>query len=223
MPANSYKKENSDLKPDDRPWISILTKKGNYIQYQLSVIDRITSLYQFRAKHMNDTRYPEFKANKKAAMEYTTPHIRIEKIFPVNLIEEHMKTNKTINFTQSQWEDFTLNHAEFVHIKGKKFLMAMDSNGNLTYFATRTAKQFVYYGTFATGAEGINEVKQVRMLGSNGMFLVFNNHFSYAMHMNKNWNSHNVCIPGFSVHNYTQGLKMVEVDNGIPVVYAISE
>lgn len=35
QPFNSYKKDNADLKPDDRPWISLLTKKGNYVHYQL--------------------------------------------------------------------------------------------------------------------------------------------------------------------------------------------
>lgn len=102
QPFNSYKKENMDLKPDDRPWISILTNKGNYTHYQLAVMDRITALYHFRGKHQNDSRYPELnrtnRFDQNSTLEYTHPHIRIEKTFPVNMFE-FMQVNKTVNFT----------------------------------------------------------------------------------------------------------------------------
>ena len=32
-PFGSYKKDNGDLKPEDRPWISILTKSGKYFHF----------------------------------------------------------------------------------------------------------------------------------------------------------------------------------------------
>jgi hypothetical protein len=90
-----------DIKPDDRPWISILTKKGNYVYYQLVVIDRITGLYSFRGKHVNDTRYPEFQRSKSSQknLEYTRPFMVIEKTYPSNLMEDYLHNNASISFT----------------------------------------------------------------------------------------------------------------------------
>ena len=43
-PFGSYKKDNGDLRPEDRPWIAVITNKGKYFHWQLSVVDRQTSL-----------------------------------------------------------------------------------------------------------------------------------------------------------------------------------
>jgi len=56
-PANSYKKDNSDLLPDDKPFIYFVTKNGKYSHILLSVIDRAQGLSAWRNKNKNDTRY----------------------------------------------------------------------------------------------------------------------------------------------------------------------
>jgi len=63
----NYKKDNQDLKPDDRPWIAILTKKGVARHYQLSVIDKHSALGSYKQRHKNNTRYitPDQTANFK--------------------------------------------------------------------------------------------------------------------------------------------------------------
>lgn len=32
-PFGTYKKDNGDLKPEDRPWIAVMTKSGNYFHF----------------------------------------------------------------------------------------------------------------------------------------------------------------------------------------------
>lgn len=39
-PANSYKRNNEDLRPDDRPYVTLFMKDGRYIHLVLAVIDR---------------------------------------------------------------------------------------------------------------------------------------------------------------------------------------
>lgn len=63
-------------------------------------------MYQFRGKHQNDTRYPELTKSNNFSIEYTHPHIKIEKGFPVNMFE-YMQNNATVNFTKDQWENYT--------------------------------------------------------------------------------------------------------------------
>ena len=43
-PANNYKKDNQDLKPDDRPWIGIALKSGKFYNMMLWVVDRNVGL-----------------------------------------------------------------------------------------------------------------------------------------------------------------------------------
>lgn len=56
-PANSYKRDNQDLKPDDKPFFTILTKEGKYFHYMLQVIDKASGLGHWKRNHMNDTKY----------------------------------------------------------------------------------------------------------------------------------------------------------------------
>jgi hypothetical protein len=56
-PANSYKRDNQDLKPDDKPYVTIMLKDGRYYHFMLSVIDKSSSLGHYKRNHMNDTRY----------------------------------------------------------------------------------------------------------------------------------------------------------------------
>lgn len=194
---NSYKKDNSDLKPDDRPWISLLTKKGNYVHYQLNVIDRATAIYQFRGKHQNDTRYPEL-TGKNNSVDYIHPHIRIEKAYPVNMFE-YMMNNETVNFTKEEWNNYTFETGSIIQLKGKRFIMVLDSHGNYSYFATRSFKQFVFYGRFPTGASSSSEITDMKIHGTSGYFVSFPKHFAFAQHLSPNYENHNVCIPGLTL------------------------
>jgi hypothetical protein len=51
---------------------------------------------------------------------------------------------------------------------------------------------------------------------------MFKTYFSFALHMNPNFEHHNVCIPGLAIQNDTEGLVQIEADNTNPVVYALS-
>lgn len=52
-PASSYKRNNEDLRPDDRPFISLFLRNGEYYHYQLAVIDRHQSLMAYKARQPN--------------------------------------------------------------------------------------------------------------------------------------------------------------------------
>ena len=56
-PANSYKKDNQDLKPDDRPFFSLVLRDGRHYYFMLNVIDKTSALSHFRRNHPDDTRY----------------------------------------------------------------------------------------------------------------------------------------------------------------------
>ena len=98
-PANSYKKDNQDLRPDDRPWFTLATKNGLFYHYMLQVIDKSSGLGHWRRNHPNDTRYLEPaqsvnypKLGQKSS--YVRPEIRVDKIFEADFIEV-MKNNKS--------------------------------------------------------------------------------------------------------------------------------
>ena len=88
-PANSYKKDNQDIKPDDRPWIGIALKSGKFYNMMLWVVDRNVGLSAYRRRHLNDTRYiyknqtPNYvfyneSSNYKEQVQYKQPEIRVE-------------------------------------------------------------------------------------------------------------------------------------------------
>lgn len=56
-PSNNYKRDNSDLRPDELPFITFVMKNGKQITIQLNMIDKASALSSFKAKHRNDTRY----------------------------------------------------------------------------------------------------------------------------------------------------------------------
>lgn len=56
-PSNNYKRDNSDLRPDELPFITFILKNGKQITFQLNVIDKASGLSSYKAKHRNDTRY----------------------------------------------------------------------------------------------------------------------------------------------------------------------
>lgn len=103
QPFNSYKKDNADLKSEDRPWISLLTKSGRFIKFELMVVDRHAGFLQFKHRHNNDTRYPEFKDKSN---KFEKPHIRIEKNFTSEFIEDLLKTNRTVNLSEEEWSSY---------------------------------------------------------------------------------------------------------------------
>ena len=96
-PANSYKKDNQDLKPDDRPWIGISLKNGKFYNMMLWVVDRNVGLSAYRRRHLNESRYiyknqtPNYiyldeAAHKKEEVIYKQPEIRVEQEWTPNLI-----------------------------------------------------------------------------------------------------------------------------------------
>lgn len=95
-PANSYKKDNQDIKPDDRPWIGIALKNGKFYNMMLWVVDRNVGLSAYRRRHLNDTRYvyanqtPNYiffdTYSPKEAVQYKQPEIRVEQEWSPNLI-----------------------------------------------------------------------------------------------------------------------------------------
>jgi hypothetical protein len=62
----------------------------------------------------------------------------------------------------------------------------------------------------------------LKLHGTAGYFVVFKKYFSFANHMNPNFEHHNVCIPGLSIENDNEGLVEIEQDTQIPIVYALS-
>ena len=54
-PANSYRKDNQDLKPDDRPFFTLMVKDGRFFNYNIQVIDKASGLGHWKRNHPNDT------------------------------------------------------------------------------------------------------------------------------------------------------------------------
>jgi hypothetical protein len=96
-PANSYKKDNQDIKPDDRPWIGIALKSGKFYNMMLWVVDRNVGLSAYRRRHLNDTRYiyknqtPNYvfyneSSNYKEQVQYKQPEIRVEQEWSPDMV-----------------------------------------------------------------------------------------------------------------------------------------
>lgn len=71
----------------------------------------------------------------------------------------------------------------------------------------------MFYGRFPTGATSSSEIKSMKIHGNAGFFLVFKNYFSFATHLNPNYEHNNICIPGLSIDKDPEGLIEVEADN----------
>jgi hypothetical protein len=56
-PHNSYKRDNSDLRPEDIPSFTVILKNQTAIICQVNVIDKGSALGPWKNKHRNDTRY----------------------------------------------------------------------------------------------------------------------------------------------------------------------
>lgn len=54
---NSYKRDNSDLRPEDVPTFTIILKNQTAFIVQVNVIDKGSSLGPWKNRHRNDTRY----------------------------------------------------------------------------------------------------------------------------------------------------------------------
>jgi hypothetical protein len=71
-PSNNYKRDNSDLRPDELPYISFILKNGIQFTFQLNVIDKASALSSFKAKHRNDTRYITSDQTPNPVSEFKT-------------------------------------------------------------------------------------------------------------------------------------------------------
>lgn len=173
------------------------------------VLDRQSGYLQFKHRHINDTRYPEFRDK---SFKYERPHIRIEKNFTSEFIDDLMKTNRTVQMTEDQWSNFSFAEAHHITIKGKKYIMAHDTLGNFSYFVTRTFNRFQYVGSFPSGLN-TSEVQSLKQHGGTGFFAVLKNHFSFFLHMNPFSEHQNVCLPGLTVtkgEDENAGISLVE-------------
>lgn len=132
-PANSYKKDNSDIKPDDRPWIGIALKDGRFYNMMLWVVDRSVGLSAYRRRHMNETRYiyknqtPNYifleEGAPKEQNAYKQPEIRVEQDWNSNLI-------KVIEKNLTDWthdESYGFLQTEQVNVRNKKLFAAVDT------------------------------------------------------------------------------------------------
>jgi len=206
--ANSYKKDNQDLKPDDRPWLAVLTKSGKFVHYQLSVIDKSSALSAFRNRHLNDTRYlteeqtVNFKKNSSLTdklnrtttkSDYVYPEIRIEKEFKSDFFEQ-LRQNDTVDATSL--DNLEFKEGNFVTLKGKKFLLIRDNQGNFNYFVTRSLKQFLFYGRYPTGETEELQIKDTQQHSQAGFFMLFNNHIAFSRHQSNTYEDQNICLPG---------------------------
>lgn len=102
-PANSYKRNNEDLRPDDKPYVTLFLRDGRYFHFILAVIDRSQSLISYKSRHANQTRYvfanqtPNYPSwpdgsnknleLKQLRLEYRRPEIRIEAVIESDLID----------------------------------------------------------------------------------------------------------------------------------------
>ena len=54
---NSYRRDNSDLRPEDIPGFTIILKNQTAIIFQVNVIDKSSALGPWKNRHRNDVRY----------------------------------------------------------------------------------------------------------------------------------------------------------------------
>lgn len=102
-PANSYKRNNEDLRPDDKPYVTVFLRDGRYFHFVLAVIDRSQSLISYKSRFSNQTRYiqanqtPNYPSRpdgsnkhlelKQLRQEYRRPEIRIETVLESDLVD----------------------------------------------------------------------------------------------------------------------------------------
>jgi hypothetical protein len=72
VPSNNYKRDNSDLRPDELPFITFILKNGIQFTFQLNVIDKASGLSSYKAKHRNDTRYITEEQTPNPLSEFKT-------------------------------------------------------------------------------------------------------------------------------------------------------
>jgi len=178
-PANSYKRNNEDLRPDDKPYLTIFLKDGRFYHFILAVIDRTQSLISYKNRFPNQTRYidpsrtanhPLRKDGSNKGMdlgmlrkEYRKPEIRIAEVIKEDLIGL-MEKNLTARSQEQEDGEAGASGAkvldalpaafwygEHVSLRGKRFLMAVDKHGYAHYFFTRDHKKFLFYGRYWVG------------------------------------------------------------------------
>mmetsp|Transcript_5072 Transcript_5072/g.7670 ORF Transcript_5072/g.7670 Transcript_5072/m.7670 type:complete len:185 (+) Transcript_5072:668-1222(+) len=157
-PANSYKKDNQDLKSDDKPYFHLTLRDGRTYSFMLSVIDKYTGLSAYRRTHQNDTRYihpnqtKNYYRNKTEGVryDYVGPEIRIDRIITRDLTEL-LFTNTSIAFTDEEKAHFEFTQADYVTFKGRKYLVAVDNLGYLNYYSTKLLRSFFFQGRVPLG------------------------------------------------------------------------
>ena len=107
-PAQSYKRDNHDLRPDDLPTFNLLLDDGRYYFYTLHVIDRKASLSHYRRTYKADTRYQSYEQSKNFIINgtehvpnYNEPEIRVGKVQSTNLVEM-IRRNATVRREQGE-------------------------------------------------------------------------------------------------------------------------
>ena len=62
-----------------------------------------------------------------------------------------LKANGTLQLTDEEWKTFSFSSAYVVQVKGRRYLMILDSFGHVNYFTTRAFKNFVFSARLPTG------------------------------------------------------------------------
>lgn len=153
QPANSYKKNNHDLAPKDRPYIALMTSAGRMLKLELSVIDSyqgLNSWNQNRRQRNESATYEHYTPNKPdteneqkmrsasnvgefaAAIRkaYQQLEIRLDRIVEYDIRKE-LAENVTLP------PDFRFSQAHIVKVRSRQLLLTQANDGAIYYFSTR--------------------------------------------------------------------------------------
>ena len=92
--------------------------------------------------------------------------------------------------------------------------MAMDQEGSMYYFTSRTMKQFMFYGKYYHSKDA-KAIHDFTLYGTAGYFLSYDTHFAFTKHMNKNLEDQSVCLPNLSVKKENSGISRIVPDSSI--------
>ena len=83
-------------------------------------------------------------------MKYVQLEIRVDKIISVSF-RDYLKKNTTSGMNATVIDGLEFTWAEKLPIRGKKFIMAIDSEGYANYFLTRNFKHFNFHDRVPIG------------------------------------------------------------------------
>ena len=142
---------------------------------------------------------------------------------------------------------------DFVSLRGKKYLMAVDPIGYAYYFFTRDNKKFFFSGrvwiggAYSSDGQSVESrisqlqdesvlanakaaidptVKKIVNFGTYGYFTVFQSYFAYSRHLEPFSLDSHICVPGMNLFkgDINNGIKDLVADVAISgLVYVLPE